>query len=200
MVKEIELSVEEAEHRDVGRSIARIDKEDMQKLAIVSGDIIEIKGKKPACAIVWPGYPEDSGKKLIKIDGDIRSNAGVGINDKVRVKKVEAKKAKKITIAPMQAVRIIKGSEYLSKVLEGRPVLKGQRIRVEMLGSPITFIVTKTEPAATIIVTSSTEISLKETPVEEARVHITYEDIGGLKREIALVREMIELPLRHPEL
>lgn len=200
MVKEIILSVEEAKHRDAGRSIARINSEDMKKVNIVSGDIIEIKGEKIACAVVWPGYPEDAGNNIIRIDGDIRSNAGVAINDKVKVKKIEAKKAKKITLAPSQAVRIIKGSEYLGKVLEGRPIVNGQIVRVEMLGSPITFTVTSTKPEGILIVTKDTEIVLKEKPIEAVGTLVTYEDIGGLKREIGLVREMIEIPLRHPEL
>ncbi|MBU2497232.1 MAG: CDC48 family AAA ATPase [Nanoarchaeota archaeon] len=198
MAKEIRLSVEEAKHRDAGRGIARIDKNNMQELNIVSGDIVEIKGKKIAAAIVWPGYPEDSSKNIIKIDGDIRSNAGVGINDKVKIKKIEAKKAKEIMLTPLQSVEIVRENEYLLKVLEGIPVIKGQRVRVEMLGSPLTFAVTATQPSGVIIITKDTKISLKK-PREEG-VQITYEDIGGLKREIGLVREMIELPLRHPEL
>ncbi len=201
MAKEMILSVEEAEHRDAGRSIARIDRENMQELDLVSGDIVEIKGKKVACAIVWPGYPADSKKKIIRIDGDTRSNAGVGINDKAVIAKTEASLAKKITIAPTRPIRIIKGSEYLQKVLKGRPIITDERVRVEMLGGPVTFIVINTKPSGPVIVGEETVVVLKEKAVEEAeKVQITYEDIGGLEKEIRLVREMIELPLRHPEL
>ncbi len=200
MPEKMILQVAEARHRDAGRSIARIDVAEMRKLGLVSGDIIEIEGKKTASAIVWPGYPEDSGKGLIRVDGDIRSNAQAGIEDKVKVKKIEAKDAKKLVLAPTQPVRIVGGEQYLRRIMEGRPINKGQRVRVEMLGSPITLIVTATQPSGTIIATKSTEFVLLEKTAEERAAIVTYEDIGGLGRELSLVREMIELPLRHPEL
>jgi transitional endoplasmic reticulum ATPase len=201
---EITLRVQEAYHRDFGRGIARIDMETMRQLGMVSGDIIEIEGKTTATAVVWPGYPSEEGKGLILIDGNIRSNARVGIDDRVKVRKIQAKKAERITLAPTQPVRITGGEYYLLKLLEGRPISKGQAIRVEMLGSPMTFVVTNTRPSGTVIADMSTEVSISEKPVEAEKAekvpHISYEDIGGLRREIGLVREMIELPLRHPEL
>ncbi|ATZ61741.2 MAG: CDC48 family AAA ATPase [Methanosarcinales archaeon Met12] len=202
MPEEITLRVAEAYHRDAGRGIARIDIKDMDNLGVVSGDIIEIHGKQTAAAIIWPGYPED-GEGIIRIDGNIRSNVGVGIGDKIGIRRVEAKHAKSLIIAPTQPVRIVGGEQYLARVLDGRPVFKGQKMRIDLMpGNPLTFIITGTRPAGTVICTKNTEIVLKEKPVEEGRLvpQIAYEDIGGLKREIALVREMIELPLRHPEL
>jgi len=201
MTEEMTLRVAEAYHRDAGRGIARIGADVTEELGLVSGDIIEIQGKERAVAIVWPGYP-DNEKGIIRIDGNIRSNTGVGIDDKVVIKKVEAKPAKKMVIAPMQPVRIVGGERYLLQILEGRPVLKGQKIRVEMLGNPLTFVITGTQPTGAVIATKDTEVVLREKVAEEVRAvpHISYEDIGGLKREIGLVREMIELPLRHPEL
>ncbi|MDI6902198.1 MAG: CDC48 family AAA ATPase [Methanocellales archaeon] len=203
MSEEVTLRVAEAYHRDAGRGIARVDMATMKKLGLVSGDTIEIQGKQTAAAIVWPGYSDDTGKGIIRIDGNIRSNAAVGIDDKVKIRKVEAKEATRITIAPTQPVRIVGGEYYLLRILEGRPVIKGQKIRVEMLGNPLTFIVTATQPSGIVVTSKNTQIVLQERPVEELKravPQITYEDIGGLKREIALVREMIELPLRHPEL
>jgi transitional endoplasmic reticulum ATPase len=194
------LLVAEAKHRDAGRGIARVDSEVMQKLGLVSGDIIAIKGKEAAYAIVWPGYPEDAGKGLIRIDGSTRSNVGVGIGERVEIEKIEAEKAKRIDVAPTQPIRIVRGEEYLRKVLEGQPVAKGQQIRIDILGTPLTFIVTSTQPSGAVIVTSDTDISLATKPVEALRTYVAYEDIGGLKREIGLIREMIELPLKHPEL
>ena len=194
------LLVAEARHRDAGRGIARVDSEVMEKLGLVSGDIIEIKGKEAAYAIVWPSYPEDVGGGLIRIDGSTRSNAGVGIGERVEIKKIEAGNAKRIDVAPTQPIRIVRGEEYLRKVLEGQPVAKGQQIRMDILGTPLTFIVTSTQPPGAVIVTSGTEIGLATKPVEALRTYVTYEDIGGLKREIGLIREMIELPLKHPEL
>jgi len=202
---EVTLRVQEAYHRDVGRGIARIDMETMRQLGMVSGDIIEIEGKgATATAVVWPGYPSEEGKGVVLIDGNIRSNAKVGIDDRVKVRKIQAKPAERITLAPTQPVRITGGEYYLLKLLEGRPISKGQTIRVEMLGSPMTFIVTNTRPSGTVIADMRTEIAISDKPVEPEKAmktpRVSYEDIGGLKREIGLVREMIELPLRHPEL
>ncbi len=202
-VKEITLRVAEAYYRDVGRGIARIDPEVMAKLGLQSGDVVEIIGKSSVPAIVWPGYPEDRGKGIIRIDGSLRNNAGVGIDDRVRVRKVEAKPAEKVTLAPTEPVRLMGGETYLLRLLEGRPVTRGQKIRVELFGHTLTFVVTATKPAGVVIVSRNTAIELKEKPVEGVeRVvpNVTYEDIGGLKRELRLVREMIELPLKHPEL
>lgn len=201
---EVILRVQEAYHRDVGRGIARIDMETMRHLGMISGDIIEIEGKgATASAVVWPGYPSEEGKGVILIDGNIRSNAKVGIDDKVKVRKIQAKHADRITLAPTQPIRITGGEYYLLKLLEGRPISKGQTIRVEMLGSPMTFVVTNTRPSGTVIADRNTEVNISEKPAAEKlekMPRVSYEDIGGLKREIGLVREMIELPLRHPEL
>jgi len=195
------LRVAEAYHRDAGRGIARIDTETMRKLGIVSGDAIEIEGKNVATAIVWPGYSPDSNKSIIRIDGNIRSNAGVAIDDRVRIRKTRVKEAKRVTLEPTQPVRIAGGERYIARILKGRPVTKGQIIRVEMLGNPITFVVTNTVPLGTVIPQIDTEIVLRKAREEAIGVpHVTYEDVGGLKREIGVIREMIELPLRHPEL
>ncbi len=203
MSDEIFLKVAEAYHRDVGRGIARVDPDVMAQLGLQSGDVIEISGKNVVPAIVWPGYPDDRGKRIIRIDGNIRSNAGVGIDDKVKIRKVEAKTAEKITLAPTEPVRLMGGETYLQRLLEGRPVIKGQKIRVEIFGHVLTFVITATKPSGVVIVSRRTQVELKEKPAEgETRQvpSVTYEDIGGLKRELRLVREMIELPLKHPEL
>lgn len=206
-IDEIILRVAEARHRDAGRGIARIGKDAMQKLRLVSGDVIEIRGKGIAPAIVWPAYPEDS-EDIMRIDGNIRNNAGAAIDEKVKIRRVEASKGERLTIASAQPMspylntRSIGGSEYLRKLLEGRPVISGQRIRVDMVGRPLTFVVAETQPSGVVISTRSTQIVLKEKIIEEKRpvTHVAYEDIGGLRREVGLVREMVELPIRHPEL
>ena len=197
------LRVAEAYYRDVGRGIARIDPEVMEKLGLQSGDIVEIIGKSSVPAIVWPSYPEDRGTGIIRIDGNLRSNAGVGIDDKVRIRKVTPKRAEKVTLAPTEPVRLMGGEAYLLRLLEGRPVIRGQKIRVEVFGHTLTFVITATKPSGVVVVSRNTTIELKEKPAEEVRravPDVTYEDIGGLKRELRLVREMIELPLKHPEL
>ena len=203
MKEEITLRVAEAYYRDVGRGIARLDPEVMEKLGVQSGDIIEIVGKESVPAIAWPSYPEDRGKGIVRIDGNLRSNAGVGIDDKVKIRKVEAKPAEKITLAPTEPVRITGGEGYILRLLEGRPVVRGQKVRVEIFGYTLTFVIVATKPSGVVVVGRGTEIELKEKPAEEVKravPNVTYEDIGGLKRELRLVREMIELPLKHPEL
>ncbi|MEM4702377.1 MAG: AAA family ATPase, partial [Archaeoglobaceae archaeon] len=203
MKDDVTLRVAEAFYKDVGRGIARLDPEVMEKLGLQSGDVIEIIGKESVPAIVWPSYPEDRGKGVIRIDGNLRSNAGVGIDDKVRIRKVEAKPAEKITLAPTEPIRLMGGENYLLRLLEGRPVIRGQKIRVEVFGHTLTFVITATRPAGVVLVNRKTELELKERPAEEVKravPNVTYEDIGGLKRELRLVREMIELPLKHPEL
>ncbi|MEA2033735.1 MAG: AAA family ATPase [Euryarchaeota archaeon] len=196
-----ELKVAEAYPRDAGRGIARIDAETMRKLGVVSGDVIEIKGKNIADAVAWPGYSPDSNKSIIRIDRDIRGNTGVAIDDRVRVKKTTAEDAKRITLEPTQPVRIADGERYLARILKGRPITKGQVIRLEMLGNPIAFVVTNTVPSGMVIPQMDTEIVLRKAKEEQVGIpHVTYEDIGGLKQEIGMMRDMVELPLMHPEL
>ncbi len=201
----MDLVVKEAAHGDAGRGMARLSIDVMKQLNLVSGDVIEISGKKKAAAIVWPGFPEDTGRAVIRIDGNIRSNAAAGIDDKVRIKKLDAGYATKVVIQPTQAIRLVGGEQYLKRMLHGRSVSAGQTVRVNVLGNPLTFVISKVNPKGIAIVTEDTEIELKETPYEgekgkEGFSDIHYEDIGGLGRELQLVREMIELPLRHPEL
>jgi len=203
----IELRVAEAQVRDVGRGIARISAGNMGSLGVKSGDVVEIIGKNAVPAVVWPGYPADDGLGIVRIDGSIRSNAGVGIDEKAKINRIEARRAESITIAPTEPVRISGGEFYMLRVLEGRPVSKGQSLRVElMVGHPFTFIVTKTSPSGTVIADRATKITISEKPVSPDELKrktitaVTYEDIGGLKKQIGLIREMIELPLRHPEI
>ena len=200
-----EVRVGEAARDDAGRGIARVSIDIMRALGLVSGDVIEIQGKKKATAIVWPGFQQDTGNALIRIDGTVRSNAGAGVDDTVRIRRIEPGYAKKIVIAPTQPIRLIGGEQYLHRVLTGRPVMEGQAVRVDVIGNPITFVVSKVVPKGVGIVSEDTEIELKEEAYkpEEAKGEtsdVHYEDIGGLGRELQLVREMIELPLRHPEI
>lgn len=200
-----EVTVKEAAHDDAGRGIARVSIEVMKKLGLVSGDVIEISGKKKAAAIVWPGFAQDTGFGILRIDGNLRGNAGTGIDEKVRIAKSEAAYAKKVVIQPTQPIRLVGGEQYLSRVLRGRSVIEGQTVRVDVIGNAITLVIAKVLPKGIAIVTDETEIELKEEPYkpEEGKPEISdihYEDIGGLGRELQLVREMIELPLRHPEI
>jgi len=200
-----EVTVKEAAHDDAGRGIARVSIEVMKKLGLVSGDVIEIQGRKNAAAIVWPGFAQDTGSAILRIDGNIRGNAGTGIDEKVKIWKSEAAYAKKVVIQPTQPIRLVGGEQYLARVLRGRSVIEGQTVRVDVIGNSITLVIAKVVPKGIAIVTDDTEIELKEEPYKpeegkEEASDIHYEDIGGLGRELELVREMIELPLRHPEI
>ncbi|MDD1696164.1 MAG: CDC48 family AAA ATPase [Methanoregula sp.] len=200
-----EVTVKEAAHEDAGRGIARVSIEVMKKLGLVSGDVIEIQGRKKAAAIIWPGFQQDTGYGILRIDGNIRGNLGTGIDEKVRIRKSEAEYAKKVVIQPTQPIRLVGGEQYLARLLRGRVVFEGQTQRIDVIGNSITLVIAKVLPKGIAIVSDETDIELKEEPYkpEEGKKEVSdihYEDIGGLGRELQLVREMIELPLRHPEI
>jgi len=198
------LRVAEAHGRDVGRGIARIDPKIVEEMSLVPGDVVEISGKRRTVALVWPGYAEDYGKGLIRIDGYIRNNAGVSIDEKVTVMKIEAKKAIKITLAPTEPLRIMGAEEYLRHLLEGRVVTRGDLIPLGIMGRKIDLTVISVQPVASaVIISSDTEIVISEGKAEAAIREIprvTYEDIGGLSEAIKKIREMVELPLKYPEI
>lgn len=156
-MEEVELKVVEAMARDVGRGIARIDPVVIEELGLSSGDVVEIRGKKRTVARVWPGYPEDRGQRIIRIDGYIRRNAGVGIDDKVKVKKVAAQPAKLIKLAPTEELRIVGGEAYLRQYLENMAMTKGDVIEINIMGRKIGLVVTSHQPPAdAVIVTYAT--------------------------------------------
>ncbi|WP_099211891.1 CDC48 family AAA ATPase [Thermococcus henrietii] len=203
--KEIKLKVASAYQRDVGRGIVRIDRTAMRELNVQPGDIVEIIGTKNTAAVVWPAYPEDEGLNIIRMDGTIRKNAGVGLGDEVTVRKADVKEAKKVIVAPTEPIRFGRDFvEWLHSRLVGRPVVRGDYIKIGILGQELTFVVTATTPAGIVQITEFTDFQVSEKPVKEvaktATLGVTYEDIGGLKDVIQKVREMIELPLKHPEI
>jgi len=201
--KTLTLRVADAYQRDVGRGIARVDPKVVDELGLTSGDVIQIIGKKKTTALSWPGYESDHGKGTIRIDGYLRNNAGVSIDDKVTIRKIEAKIAQRVTLAPTEPLRIVGGEEYLSQILEGRVLARGDYVPISVMGRKIDLVVTSTTPTAeAVIVTDQTQVTVGEQVKEAPRAipRIAYEDIGGLRPVIQKVREMIELPLRHPEL
>ncbi|MEM3570951.1 MAG: CDC48 family AAA ATPase, partial [Candidatus Bathyarchaeia archaeon] len=201
--KEVILKVKDAQQRDVGRGIARVDPKVIEELGLTSGDVIEIIGKKRTAAICWPGHQEDYGKRTIRIDGYIRNNAGVSIDDNVKISKIHARKAEKVVLAPTEPLRIVGGEEYLSSLLDGRVVSRGDVIPIGIMGRKVDLVVSSIQPAVeAVIVSDDTNIVIGEPMKAPLRAipRVTYEDIGGLKDEIQKIREMIELPLRHPEL
>ena len=199
------LIVAKANPKDVGRRIARIDPVVQELLGLTSGDAIEISSeRKKANVLNWYGFPEDKGSGLIRIDGYIRNQLNVGINDRVEIKKIEVNDAQNITLRSTEPLRIIDASKYLTNLLEGFVVTKGDMIPLSIMGQRTDFVVWSTNPSGPIIVTKSTRIIVSEKVAKdfsgEGLPTVTYEDIGGLKEAVTKVREMIDLPLRHPEL
>jgi len=197
------LRVADALQRDVGRGIARIDPKVVQELGLTSGDVVQIVGKRKTNALCWPAHEQDYGKGIVRIDGYLRNNAGVSIDDKVTIRKIDAKIAERLTLAPTEPLRIVGGEEYLSQLLEGRVLSRGDFVPINIMGRTVNLVVTNTSPPAeAVIVTEGTEVLVGEQVKETIRAipKISYEDIGGLRPVIQKVREMIELPLRHPEL
>jgi len=206
--KAISLKVAEAEQRDVGRKIARVDPQVVEQLNITSGDALELTslGKKTT-VLSWPARSVDRGKGLIRVDGYTRNKLDVGINDQIEVKRVESKDAKNITFAPTEPLRIVGAEEYLTEYLNGQLMAKGDTIPINVMGQRIDLVVISTNPSGPVIVNDSTKITVSEESAKAQQVSreggapsITYEDIGGLGDAVGRVREMIELPLRHPEL
>src|SRR5690348_2004529 len=205
----INLKVAEvAEQRDVGRKIARIDSAIAERMNVSTGDALELSslGKKTA-VLSWPARQSDRGKGLIRIDGYTRNKLDVGMNDTLDVRKVESKDAKSITFAPTEPLRIVGAEEYLAEYLNGTLMTKGDTVPINVMGQRIDLVVISTSPSGPVIINDSTKITVSEENAKAVQISkeggvpsITYEDIGGFRDEVARVREMIELPLRHPEL
>jgi len=197
------LKVLEAYTRDVGRGVARIDYDSMDSLSASTGDVVEIKGKRKTVAKCLPLYPSDEGKGIIRVDGLVRNNAGIAIGDAVIVRKIKAVPAEKVIVAPLEAIPPI-DERYLADALESVPLIKGDNAMVPYFGGRLTFQVIGVTPGPgvdAVLVTQKTVFHIAERGETLRGVpQVTYEDIGGLKEEVQKVREMIELPLRHPEI
>jgi transitional endoplasmic reticulum ATPase len=204
MAEELKIKVDEAYKIDVGRSIARLSSIAMKELNINSGDFISIKGKNEALAIAWKCHPEDEHEGIIRIDSTLRTNADVSLDDKVIIKKINCKEAQSITIAPIEHnIKYDRDptSIFLNKLID-KPYLKGNQITLYSMGTPLYYAITSANPKGPIVVTDKTKLTVSENPVSQDSLKIsdvTYEDIGGLHDEIDQIREMIELPMKHPE-
>lgn len=203
----VEFRVGELAPQDAGRGIARVTQAGQEELEVEPGDTITITGRRGTVAKVASGYKGDNAH-VIRIDGNVRANADVNIGDSVEVESVEPKPASSVTVALPNYV-ILRGADPLiHRYLANRPVIRGDTVQMRLLGHPFIFLITQTSPSGPTIVTQETDVRVRETPITEddlrgqqtALPDTTYEDIGGLGREVDLIREMIELPLRHPEL
>jgi transitional endoplasmic reticulum ATPase len=200
-IKKIQLRVAEAKHRDVGKRRARIDPEPMRQLGIEPGQVIELTGKRNTAVIGWQA-DDEQGRDIIRIDGQTRKNAGIGINDLLSVKPINAKAAKMVVLLPLANNNVVIDKEFCEFVknrLRGYPVTAGDEISVIILGNSMDFRVEKVVPKTIAKIDSSTKLSILAESTLDKKPRITYEEIGGLKDQIKRLREIVELPLRHPE-
>ena len=203
-MSEVQLKVLDSRQTDAARGIARIDPRTMQKLGVSSGDIIEFSGKKKTSAIAWPAYSEDQDPDIMRIDEVLRKNAAVSINDYVVVRKAEVKNALSIVLAPVN-MRLNVDEDFANFVknrLIDRTFVEGDTTSVMMLGHSVQFTVAKMQPQGIVKMTHDTTLQILAEPAAETKgvPRITYTDLGGLEEEIQRIREMVELPMRHPEI
>ena len=203
MTEKLILKVKESLSKDVGRAIARIDPENMTLLKLKIGDIVEIEGKKKTPVRIMPCYIEDRGQSIIQIDGLIRENSQCSIDEKVVINTIRYELASMVTLLPLTFSSGLqeKDTKYIGSLVEGQPVVTGNRIRATLFGSKsYDFKVVDTSPKGVVLINKNTTISMKEdTQKTSGPIRISYEDIGGLGPQIQRIREMIELPLRYPQ-
>lgn len=203
-ISDITLRVAESDPKFVGRGIAHVDPQIIEQMNLKTGDVLQIAGnRRKTHVLLWSGQTSDTGRKVIRIDGYTRNNLGVGIDDNVSIKKVTPPKLEQIVLSPTEDLNVVGLEEYLPDLLEGRVVTKGDIIPVNMMGHKIGFVVTTIIPTnGAGIIATSTDFAIGSVPKtgNKAIPRVNYEDIGGLRHEIQKVREMIELPMRHPEI
>jgi transitional endoplasmic reticulum ATPase len=197
----LRLKVSEALGKDVGRSLARIGPEDMERLQLAVGDIVEVKGKRSAVCKIMPAYMELRGQSRVQLDGLTRENAGASLDEMVQLRKIDVRPAENISLVPLTHTPDSRDMQYIGSLLDGLPVQEGTRIRATLFGSRAAdFRVEKTLPRGPVIINPTTELTIgKEESRQPSSMAVPYEDIGGLKPQMQRIREMIELPLRYPE-
>jgi transitional endoplasmic reticulum ATPase len=202
--KTISLRVKKAHERDAGRFIIRINSATMEKLNVQTGDIIGIKGRKQTAGIVWPAYPQDEGQSIIRMDGRMRRNAGVSLEEPISVYTVQERPALSVALAPLEMRFPVKDfDDFVKQKLLNCPVVKDDTVHVSILGRPVRFVVRRSRPTGVVLIALNSQLTIQSEPPKELDVGvplITYEEIGGLEHEIQRIREMVELPLKHPEL
>ncbi|MFA4902383.1 MAG: CDC48 family AAA ATPase [Desulfobaccales bacterium] len=199
----LKLKVTEALSKDVGRAYARMGPEDLEKLQVAIGDIIEVAGKRKTVCKAMPAYKDLRGRSRVQLDGISRENAGAGIDDFVHVRKLTCRPAEHVILTPITITPADRDLQYIGSLLDGLPVMEGDRIRATLFGSRTAdFKVEALTPRGPVLINPTTSLVIGKAgaPPEARRVAVSYEDIGGLKPQLHRIREMIELPLRYPEL
>ena len=196
------MRIGEAKQRDVGKKRARIGPDAMDYLKVSPGDIVEIMGARSSCAVVWPTDEDEKFPDVIRIDGQTRKNVGASLNDIVKIKKVSSKSAKSVVLLPVNdSVTVDKEfTDFVKNRLKGLPLSQGDEISVMILGNSMDFKISKTNPKHVVKIDRSTNLVISTETATDRKVRVTYEEVGGLKNEVKAMREIVELPLRHPEL
>ncbi len=198
----VQLRVAEAKHRDVGKRRARINGHHMEHLGIHAGEVVELVGKRSTAVTAWPADEEEKENDIIRIDGQTRKNTGVGLNDLLDVRKIDCKQAKTITLMPLGDSSITVDKEFCDFVknrLKGYPVSEGDEISVVILGNQMDFRVQRVAPKAIVRIERQTKLTIMAEITSDRKPRVTYEEIGGMKDQIKRLREIVELPMRHPE-
>ena len=198
----LQMRIGEAKQRDVGKKRARIGPEAMDYLHVAPGDIIEIKGKRTSSAVVWPANEDEKNPDCVNIDGQTRKNVGLTLDDIVEVQKVEVKTAKTVVLMPINDVVTIdkEFTDFVKNRLKGLPLTSGDEISVMILGNSMDFKISKISPKRVVKIDRLSNLKILSEAATDKKNRITYEEIGGLGVEITAMREIVELPLRHPEL
>ena len=196
----LKLKVTEALTKDVGRAFARIGPEDMEMLQVSTGDTLEIAGKRKTVCKAMPAYKEMRGQSRVQLDGIVRENAGAGIDELVSVSSILCRQAERVAIAPTSITPTDRDLSYIGSLLDGLPVLEGDRIRATLFGGrSADFRVESTIPRGPVVINPATLLMIGKPQEEHTDRAVSYEDIGGLKPQLHRIREMIELPLRYPQ-
>jgi len=198
----LQMRIAEAKQRDIGKKRARIGPDAMDYLKAAPGDVIEISGKRSSCAIVWPADEDDKFPDVLKIDGQTRKNIGGALNDIVKIKKVVTKAAKSVVLIPVNDVVTVdkEFTDFVKNRLKGLPLSQGDEISVMILGNSMDFKINKISPKGVVKIDRSTSLTILEETSSDRKTRVTYEEVGGLGSQIKAMREIVELPLRHPEL
>jgi len=198
----LQMRIGEAKQRDVGKKRARIGPDAMDFLTVTPGDVIEISGSKSSCAVVWPSDEDEKHPDVIRIDGQTRKNAGASLNDIVKIKKISSKVAKTVVLMPVNdTVTIDKEfTDFVKNRLKGLPLAQSDEISVMILGNSMDFKINKISPKSIVKIDRSTSLTILTETTGDKKPRLTYEEVGGLGTKIKAMREIVELPLQHPEL
>ena len=196
------MRIGEAKQRDVGKKRARIGPEAMDFLKVTPGDVIEVMGSRSSCVVVWPVDEDEKFPDIIRVDGQTRKNVGASLNDIVKIRKVASKIAKIISLTPLNdSVTVDKEfTDFVKNRLKGLPITHGDEISVMILGNSMDFKITKATPKGVVKIDRTTILKISAETAVDRKVRVTYEEVGGLRQEVKAMRDIVELPLRHPEL